>query len=99
MAQRDGLQRPAAVLNATHEYRDETEQLGRFVTACCVVQDGARVQAGEMFTAYRTWCERIGEWPQFNQTTFGLEMKTRFGSQEGRNTWYLGVGLVTSTVP
>jgi putative DNA primase/helicase len=93
--QRDGLNPPQVVRAATDEYRRESEPLTPFIQACCVVTPKARVQASHLFGAYRTWCDecRIDAKERLNQTSFGRHMKKRFPAEEGRNTFYVGVGL------
>jgi putative DNA primase/helicase len=94
--QRDGLQPPAAVVEATKEYRAETHQVGRFIRERCTEQLTASVPAGDLLKAYQGWCFGQGEQPQFNRTTFDVEMKKRFVvTTKGNRVHYGGVGLLT----
>jgi len=93
--QSEGLNPPDVVMNATREYRNDSEQLSRFISDACIVEEHATVQAGELFRAYKAWCEGSREKPDLNQTTFGMSMRKRFRVEDRRTTLYLGVGLVT----
>jgi putative DNA primase/helicase len=94
--QRDGLRHPAIVEAATTAYRTESDPLGRFLDACCLLDDTRRVGGRETFGAYREWCEaeQLPAEERLTQTAFGLFMKERFqdvGSE--RKVFYGGVGL------
>lgn len=55
-----GLQEPAAVLDATAEYREEMDLMADFLGESCLVADQARVPAGLLYEAYGNWCKRSG---------------------------------------
>ena len=59
--QTDGLGQPEQVLTATQEYREEMDTLGAFVKDRCITQDRAKVRSGELYIAYKGWCESNGE--------------------------------------
>ena len=44
--QRDGLRVPAAVEQATAEYRDSMDPLNDFITECCVLTPGVDFNGG-----------------------------------------------------
>jgi putative DNA primase/helicase len=92
--QKEGLGVPAEVGRATQAYRDELDALGGFLQDCCIVQENARARAGELYKAYRSWCEENGEKP-LSQTRFGLRMVER-GLDKVKDTYvyYLGIGLL-----
>lgn len=74
--QHSGLVPPQKVLTATQEYREEMDTLGAFLSDTCVVEFSAEAQAGALYAAYRTYCERSGERP-LAQKDFGLALKQR----------------------
>ena len=36
--------------------------MAHFLEACCVVEDGREEKSGELYTAYRAYCTRSGEY-------------------------------------
>jgi putative DNA primase/helicase len=95
MWQREGLAPPQMVRDATNEYRQESNQVHRFLNDRCMVDAGAKAQAGEIFVAFKSWCFGNQEKPEFNRTTFDGDMKKRFAIDDrGRHILYVGVGLV-----
>ena len=96
--QRDGLGEPAEVTNATADYRNEEDTLGKFIAACCIVESEARAAATDLFRAYR---EYTGD-ELMNQTKMGRLLGERgfrndrfsAGKNKGRMRW-CGIGLLT----
>lgn len=70
---RIGLNPPQEVLAATANYRAEMDDIGPFFDARCVVEPRASVKAGELYAAYKSWAEEVGESP-ISQTAFGLRL-------------------------
>jgi putative DNA primase/helicase len=92
--QREGLNPPSAVLHATDEYRREQQQLGRFMDTRCIVDATQSIRAETLFHAYRHWCDSVREGVEYNQTTFGKAIKSRFRFEErNRRIVYIGIGL------
>jgi putative DNA primase/helicase len=56
--ERGGLCPPLEVLAATEDYREDSDPVGRFLSEWCVLDQGARVEVGELHQAFTTWCER-----------------------------------------
>jgi len=52
---------PASVLNATEEYREEENTLGRWVSEAMHPMPGAVLSTGEAYDHFREWCKREGE--------------------------------------
>lgn len=59
--QRDGLGRPKTVLDATAEYRNESDQVGRFISERCILGREYAVTGQALFEAYVQFCQRQGE--------------------------------------
>ncbi|MEL6985348.1 MAG: phage/plasmid primase, P4 family, partial [Actinomycetota bacterium] len=57
--QRQGLDEPTAVVEATAAYRAESDAVGRFLTERCLQAAGLKIQSSVLFTAWSRWC--IGE--------------------------------------
>ncbi len=94
--QRDGLTAPDKVKDATKAYRDEQDDIGRFLAECCTIQDGLSTTAGAAYDAYKKWG---GGW---SQRRFSQAMTDRGHKTEGRDSngraIYPGMGLIdTST--
>jgi len=79
---REGLSTPAAVLNATNEYRGEMDVIGNFLKECCAVREGVTVRIGELFKAYAGWCDDNNE-HAVSERFFSLRLK-EMGYQQGR---------------
>lgn len=75
---RDGLRVPDAVRLATQKYRDDSDQLGRFLRACGdpATPADACIEATALFHAYARWCEQEGE-IAWKQRTFTLALEER----------------------
>jgi putative DNA primase/helicase len=58
---REGLKVPAAILNATDEYRGEMDVIGNFLKERCVQAPGVTIRIRELFKAYQEWCEENNE--------------------------------------
>ena len=75
--QQDGLEPPKAVVEATDQYRADSDVLAAFLLDRCVIDRNARVKAAELYNAYRQWCEQNGERLTETQMSFGLRMTER----------------------
>jgi len=59
--QRDGLRVPAAVEQATAEYRDSMDPLNDFITECCVLTPLAWISTAELRAEYELFVKERGE--------------------------------------
>lgn len=93
--QQHGLGQPQEIKNATDEYRQGQDVLSAFIAEKCVVLTGVKVKAGDLYEAYRSWCESGGEKP-VSQTRFGESMTERgFQREKSGVFWRLGIALRT----
>jgi P4 family phage/plasmid primase-like protien len=89
--QREGLQAPEEVRKATRAYRAEMDVLAAFLADCCVRDEDETAFAGELWGAWKRWCEETGE--QFGtQKRFGGRLAERGflnhrDSKTGRKVW------------
>ena len=93
---KNGLQPPAAVLEATEAYRAESDVVGQFLTDSTVQVQHAKVPAGGLYDAYRRWCDANGQRNPMNSTRFGRNLADR-GMEKTRTSGgqvYLGVSLL-----
>jgi putative DNA primase/helicase len=81
--QREGLGEPAAVREATHQYRSSEDVVGNFIDDRCEMGSGLQVTKHALYTAYKTWCEQNGEKPVTQRKLSDL-LKERGGIDESR---------------
>jgi putative DNA primase/helicase len=70
----EGLRAPAAILNATDEYRGEMDIIGNFIKECCIQSPGVSIRIRELFKAYQEWCEENNE-HAVSERFLGLRLK------------------------
>jgi len=90
--QKVGLQPPPMVVAATREYRQSEDTLQDFFDDCCILAPHAQVKAGELYEAYRDWCNRNGLKP-LNGKSFGQKLRARFSWKKSGTIIYEGIGL------
>jgi putative DNA primase/helicase len=92
--QRDGLNEPIQVIEATAAYRAESDAVGRFLNDCCHQQPACRVQSAALFTTWTRWCSQEGLDPGTNKTfTAALQNRGYDATKShGRMVWH-GIGL------
>lgn len=94
MWQREGLNPPASVTNASRQYREEMDVISLFVDDCCEVSDSYRAPAGELFKKYQSWANENSEYSMSKQK-FGREMRQKFEMEKTRNgRFYLGLKII-----
>jgi putative DNA primase/helicase len=92
--QRIGLDDPPEVLEATAQYRGETDPIWAFIQENCVIEETAREEAGKLYEAYRQWCEAQGIEAK-SQQAFG-RMLSHLGFDayhERKGRWRVGLAL------
>jgi len=95
--QKDGLQHPDEVVEATASYREEMDYLGPFIDEKCKLGLNETVSAKELYLAYQSWTETSHEKPM-SQTRFGRLLSGRPQIAKARSgtigTYeYRGIGL------
>ncbi len=65
---RGGLKAPKTVLNATEEYRTESDQLAQFLQQCAVQNESAKTKLKSILSVYKKWCEENGELPRYKSS-------------------------------
>lgn len=90
--QREGLERPAAVLNAVKEYQSEMDVVAAFTSECIVTGKGDE-QASDVYRCYSKWAEENNEYRMSN-TKFGREMAKRFEKVRKKDgIYYCGIQI------
>jgi putative DNA primase/helicase len=71
-----GLKPPAAVLEATQEYREDMDIIGQWIEERCVLDPAAKTTASSLHTSYKYWAEsEVGFSISVNK--FGRELHSR----------------------
>jgi putative DNA primase/helicase len=93
--QKDGLGEPQIVVNASTEYRAESDHLAQFIEDCCVVSPGGSVPSAELWKGYLRWAEDNEEVPlsrpAFTQRMEQKGFRPGRSGHQGTRTW---VGLI-----
>lgn len=74
--QREGLNPPQRVLDASREYLDSEDTLGEFVADCLEAKQGGYVRSAELYQEFKRWCDARGMWP-WTQQSLTKSLKTR----------------------
>jgi putative DNA primase/helicase len=84
--QRDGLQAPASVMEATAEYEADSDPLAAFLMEACTLDVNAEVGARDLFEHYRAWATHHGltDRERLTPTMFGRKVRERFERVQGR---------------
>jgi putative DNA primase/helicase len=92
--QKNGLGRPKTVLDATIEYRRESDQVGRFLSERCVSGKDQTVSGNGLYSAYVEFCQKQGEKYLANNLFAAQIAKRHFEKKRDRRGWaYQGLGL------
>ena len=93
MWQREGLEDPERVSEASREYRENMDPLDAFINEMCT--DGAEysVKARTLYDEYRIWAEKSGEY-RMSMTKFGREMTKKLPKMRKTDGYYyVGIKL------
>jgi putative DNA primase/helicase len=81
---------PRSIRNDTETYRKDEDIIGHFIEATCVEGESKdfRVKPGELFKAYREWCQEDGH-HSMARNRFYKDIDNRFGVRKKiGGTWY-----------
>ncbi|MEA3367720.1 MAG: phage/plasmid primase, P4 family, partial [Planctomycetota bacterium] len=92
--QERGLDVPGAVREATDDYREEEDDLGRFLREETITGDGLLLKFSDLWKRYLDWCENAAEKP-VTKTALGRELTERgFAKDDTKHgAWRCGIGL------
>jgi putative DNA primase/helicase len=89
-----GLIEPKEVLQATEEYREDSDPLGRFMKACVASELKGRVQSSVLYALFCAWAKANGE-REWTPTGFGRAMRERgIRSKHSDVNWWLGIRMI-----
>ena len=85
--QRQGLNPPKSVRDASQDYLDAEDVFGQWLDECCMVSPSAGPTGSSvLFASWKEWCE-AGNQPAMSQKAFSQILAERgFPSRRGRNT-------------
>ena len=94
--QKHGLSAPESVVEATAEYKEESDPLLDFIAEHCDLNPGKSVRASDLYRSYQDWAEqerlRVSE--TLSSTRFGSRMGQRFTKQRTKSgVMYFGIEL------
>lgn len=91
---REGLKLPAAMVDATKDYRDEMDPISVFIEKCVRAKDDAEpVRAKHAYECYAVWSDENNRKPK-TMTAFGRVMGQRFQKKDdAAGIIYLGIEL------
>ena len=91
----EGLSKPAEVEAAKDKWREDMDQLGRFIDERCVAGDAVRAGAAGLYADYKQWAADGGDRFPLTSTAFGTKLADRgfIKIHSERGTVYLGLGL------
>jgi len=97
---RGGLDAPAAVTQATAEYRSESDILGIFLDERCVVAASATARAGELYQTFTEWAA-VNNVRAMSGVRFAKTLKERgFTSErDSKGMFWQGVGILATAGP
>ena len=72
---KEGLEPPVAVQNATHEYSEDSDKVGKFISEC-LVKTNQNLAAKDVYEKYSQWCNDCGLGID-GRTFFYEELKTK----------------------
>jgi putative DNA primase/helicase len=94
----NGLVLPPEVVDATHDYREDSDPLGRFLAFAVIHAAGERVASRRMHELFIAWAKVSGE-REWSQKGLGMALKERgFRNIQSNGMWWLDCRLVKSEV-
>lgn len=98
----NGLIEPEAVRNATQAYRDDSDELGQFLSQCCVVGGDpkvVRVRVSDMTALYEAWSQ-AGGGSGWKPRGFNNAMRDKqFERKHSNGEWWVGVMPMPGATP
>lgn len=98
--QEHGLDAPAAVVNATAGYRNESDLLGSYIEENCATGDTMMVRSSDLYNDYKAWAAENGIRSPWSQKALASRLRDKgFDKSENRHgqAVWLGIGLLART--
>lgn len=94
--QKEGMNDPAVVLEATKDYKQEMDLIAGFVEQCVIIDYDSdnKIPASELFTLYSKWAKANNEW-EMSAKKFGMEVikKLPERGRNGKGVYYAKIKL------
>ncbi|MBD5429329.1 phage/plasmid primase, P4 family [Lactobacillus sp.] len=91
--QREGLEPPRAVIDATEGYKGEMDETQQFIDECCDVDENYYVNSSDLYRKYKNWCGENGNYT-LSHRKFSQKMKDKFESKHTRlGTQFVGLRI------
>ncbi len=91
---RRGLAEPSGVVDATADYKAESDALGRFLDERCFQGPHHRVRSSDLFTAWAVWCKVEGHEPGTNKAFTTALQNRGFDTERTKvGVWWKGLSL------
>lgn len=92
----NGLVEPDAVTAATDKYREQSDQLGRFLSECTKPAKDTRARSSELFGLFTAWCKATGS-GEWQSQGFARAMEDRgFERKTSNGVWWLDIEMTKS---
>ena len=72
----DGLKQPKAVLDATAQYREDSDVIGQFINNCLIKNENIKTPIKSIYTAYEEWCKENG-YGILNKNNLSAELRRK----------------------
>lgn len=92
----NGLQPPKEVLDATEEYREENDRVGRFIDECCVTTSPDNKELfSDLYNAFTKWCmNEEGTNQIIAKQKFGQQLEARgYKTKRGKGNVKMRTGI------
>jgi len=96
--QRDGINPPKDITEATEMYRRGEDLLADFIDECCIREPKAKEKAAVLFNRFREWYgENIGKTDKLTGTWFGKHLSEKFDKGKSNGVVvYHGIALASN---
>lgn len=93
---KNGLNKPESISEATNTYRSDSDVIGSFITECCVIDPSARAILKDLYEEYDMWAQEGREFILKKREFIKNMMERGFEKQQGagNKTFMHGVGLL-----
>ena len=89
-----GLVMPQSVIDATAQYRDESDPLRLFIDAAIAHEPGSRVNSTDLYNVYLAWARWAGQ-PEYKQAGFSRALSERgFVKKQSNTVQWLDIKLI-----
>lgn len=95
--QKEGLDPPSSVRQATKEYQEESDVINNWIEDCCVVASNIISKTADLFNSYEQWCKENAEFMSMPRRSFTNKLIEK-GFNRSRGSYgercLTGIGLL-----